>query len=180
MRKVFHVAVNSAWFKKSQRKWDFLLRLSVSSWILLFAYCRRIFTSNCPHSLRYFSRGEPHCVWDRFLRAAFEHFRFIHFYLSTCHSGRVFFPVKTEELSNCKIRGRPMPPDIPFLPMTEPRCHSAHLWVAGGHLHTASPGRPWAPALQARAVQPHFSHCLSAQHPRLFTKPEPSALVKCF
>lgn len=91
-----------------------------------------------------------------------------------------FFPMKTEELSNCKIRRRPMPPDIPFLPMTEPRCHSAHLWVAGGHLHTASPGRPWAPALQARAVQPHFSHCLSAQHPRLFTKPEPSALVKCF
>lgn len=73
-----------------------------------------------------------------------------------------FFPVKTEELSNCKLRGRPMPSDIPFLPKTEPRCHSAHLsaapgaWVAGGLLHAASPGQPRALALQARAVQPHF------------------------
>lgn len=25
MRKIFHVAVNTVWFKKSQRKWDFLL-----------------------------------------------------------------------------------------------------------------------------------------------------------
>lgn len=27
MRKIFHVAVNTVWFKKSQRKWDFLLQL---------------------------------------------------------------------------------------------------------------------------------------------------------
>lgn len=49
MRKVFHVAVNSAWFKKSQRKWDFLLQLSVSLWIPLFAYRRRVFTSVTVH-----------------------------------------------------------------------------------------------------------------------------------
>lgn len=37
MRKIFHVAANTVRFKKSQRKWDFLLQLSVSRRIFSFA-----------------------------------------------------------------------------------------------------------------------------------------------
>lgn len=58
MRKIFHVAVNAVQFKKSQRKWDFLLRLSVSLWIFLFAcHGEGICLSNCLNSCGYSSRG---------------------------------------------------------------------------------------------------------------------------
>lgn len=110
MRKIFHVAVNTVRFKKSQRKWDFLLQLSVSLWIVLFAYT---YLSNCLNSHGCFSRGGILTV----CRANFHEPSFTFSGLFTFNCPHIvltkLFPLWTEEMPNYKIPTRLMTPKIP-------------------------------------------------------------------
>lgn len=107
-----------------------------------------IYLCNCPHSHRYFSGVGGGWNLTVFGVDFFEpRLKISDLFTFICrrHSGRVLFSQWRQEMSNCKLGGRPVPSDIQFLPKTEPWCHSAHLsvapgeWVAGGHLHTAPP-----------------------------------------
>lgn len=110
MRKIFHVAVNTVWFKKSQRKWDFLLQL--------LSYCgspclqtrEDSYLSNCMNS-----RGGAvtMCRVD-FQQPSLKFFRLFTFNFHFIILTEYFLLSVDRRNANCKATARLIPSKIQF------------------------------------------------------------------